>query len=399
MTSVKVKFRPSTNEGQSGRIVYLVSRNHDIHKIITDIRVFPTEWNEREAKLRAASAERVPNIHTYSQQIRLDLERLQKVVAYYDGQYADYTPDDVANEFRRLKQEQSLFGYMERNIARLRQLGHTGTANNYHAALNSIARFRHDEDLSLEAVDHYLMENYEAYLQGEGLTPNSISFYMRILRAVYNRAVNEELTRDNRPFRFVFTGIEKTRKRSIPFKDLKLIRQLELWRTPSLEFARDVFIFLFFCRGMSFIDAAFLKKSDVHDGFISYRRHKTGRLLQIKMEDQIREIVNRHSSDNSPYLLPIIRKPGHNERRQYESALRLTNNALKKIGKIIGLATPLTTYVSRHTWATIAKHKNVPINVISDALGHDSISTTQVYLASIDTSVIDRINHLVIKDL
>lgn len=278
-------------------------------------------------------------------------------------------------------------------------MNHSGTAKNYSAALGSFKRFRNNEDIQMEAIDHILMEDYQAYLASLGVVPNSISFYMRILRAVYNRAVEQELTIDRNPFRTVFTGVEKTRKRAISISDIKRIRDLDLSLKPNLEFARNLFLFLFLCRGMSFIDAAFLKKSDIQSGILTYRRHKTNQVLHIKIIKPIKELVDRYSSNDSPYLLPIITRPHCDERRQYETALRRVNKSLKTIAGMVKLPIPLTTYVSRHAWATIAKSKNIPVNVISDALGHDSIATTQIYLASIDTSTIDRANELIIKDL
>lgn len=400
MTAIKVKFCPSPQkENSPGMIVLLVISHRIVRRITTDYRIFPSEWDEKHSRLLTPYNARATLVRTFAQSLHLDIERLRRIVVKYDRISGDYSPDDIVTEYNRLVRTHYLFVFAEDVIARLRELKHTGTANNYRATLNSIRRFRRDRDIPLEYIDHILMENYQAYLQSERLTPNSISFYMRIFRAIYNRAVNQELTSDNKPFRFVFTGIEKTRKRAIPLKSLKQIKNLDLTTKLHLNFARDIFLFLFFCRGMSFIDAAYLKKTDIHDGTLTYRRHKTGRTLHIKVVSQIREIIERYSIHDSPFLLPIIKQPGNNERQQYESALRRVNNSLKAIGRIIKLPTPLTTYVTRHTWATIAKNKNVPINIISDALGHDSISTTQVYLASIDTSTIDKANYLVIKDL
>lgn len=222
---------------------------------------------------------------------------------------------------------------------------------------------------------------------------------MRILRAVYNRAVEQELIRDRKPFRTVFTGTEKTLKRAISINDIKHIKNLDLSLKPNIEFARDIFLFLFFCRGMSFVDAVFLKKTDIQNEVLTYRRHKTNQVLHIKIIKPIKELIDRYSSKDSPYLLPIIDCSVSDERKQYETALRRINNTLKIIADMVKLPVTLTTYVTRHSWATIAKSKNVPINVISDALGHDSIATTQIYLASIDTSVIDRANEMIIKDL
>lgn len=150
---------------------------------------------------------------------------------------------------------------------------------------------------------------------------------------------------------------------------------------------------------MSFIDAAFLRKTDVRNGVLTYRRHKTNQVLRIKIINPIKELIDRYSDKSSPYLLPIIDCSAADERKQYETALRRINNTLKIIADMVKLPVTLTTYVSRHSWATIAKSKNVPVNVISDALGHESIATTQIYLASIDASVIDRVNELIIKEL
>ena len=338
-------------------------------------------------------------IQLITQRLYWDLKRLNEIIERFDRLHCSYSSNDVVAEFRRTGKENTFFIFMENVIVRLRQLKHTGTANNYHAALGSFKRFLKNEDIPIESVDHLVMEDYQAYLNSIGLAPNSISFYMRILRAVYNRAVGRGLTLNHQPFHTVFTGMEKTRKRAISVSDIRRIRNLDLSPQPSLEFARDMFLFLFFCRGMSFIDAAFLRKTDVQNGVMTYRRRKTGQLLHIKVIPQIRELIDHYSSKDSPYLLPIITRPGSYERRQYETALHRVNKTLKVIAGMIKLPVPLTTYVSRHAWATIAKSKNVPVNVISDALGHESVTTTQIYLASIDTSVIDRANELIVRGL
>lgn len=382
MATVKVKFRPSTVADRPGSIVIIVTHHRIVRQITTGYKVFTHEWDGKHSKpIPADNNERTAIVQSITRKLRSDMERLSAIIERFENQCHNYSSDDVVEEFRRTEKGNTLFIFMEKVIERLQQLNHSGTAKNYSAALGSFKRFRNDEDISM------------------GVVPNSISFYMRILRAVYNRAVDQELTKDRNPFRTVFTGTEKTLKRAISIGDIKRIRDLDLSLKPGLEFARDLFLFLFFCRGMSFIDAAFLKKTDIQNGILTYRRHKTGQVLHIKIIKPIKELIDRYSSNDSSYLLPIVTCPNCEERKQYETALRRTNNSLKLIADMIKLPIPLTTYVSRHAWATIAKSKNVPVNVISDALGHDSITTTQIYLASIDASVIDRVNELIIKDL
>ena len=400
MTTVKVKFRPSTVEGRPGTIVYFVTHRRIVRQITTEYMLFPCEWvKKRSRPVATPTGERTAIIRRIAQMMDRDLERLNGIIEKFDRLRHGYSSEDIITEFQRTGKENTLYIFMESVIERLRQLRHTGTAKNYRAALDSFKRFRDNADVPLEAIDQITMEDYQAYLKSAGLTPNSISFYMRILRAVYNRAVEQDLVKDRTPFRTVFTGTEKTLKRAISISDIKRIKNLDLTFKPNLEFARDIFLFLFFCRGMSFIDAAFLKKTDIQNGVLTYRRHKTNQVLHIKIITPIKELVDRYSSEDSPYLLPVVTHLENNERKQYEAALRRINNALKAIADMIRLPIPLTTYVTRHTWATIAKSKNVPINVISDALGHDSIATTQIYLASIDTAVIDKANELIINDL
>lgn len=296
-------------------------------------------------------------------------------------------------------EEPMLFAFMEENVSRLMRRNQIGTATNYRAALGSFRRFRKGIDLPLSRVDHTLIEDYQAYLKSAGITLNSISFYMRIMRAVYNRAVSAGMVSDVRPFRSVFTGMEKTRKRALRIEEIRRIRALDLSADSDLGFARDIFMFLFFCRGMSFVDAAFLKKSDIREGVIDYSRRKTGQRLWVKIVEQIRDIMERYPAPDSPYQLPIIAAPGSDERRQYETALHRINKSLKIVGEMAGSSIKLTTYVCRHSWATIARNKNVPLGVISDALGHESAVTTQIYLDSIDTVVVDWANDIVLSEL
>ena len=237
---------------------------------------------------------------------------------------------------------------------------------------------------------------YEAYLRNRGLTRNSTSFYMRILRAVYNRAVEKNLTVNKNPFKHVYTGIDKTVKRALPLKTIRKIKNLDLSLQPSLEFVRDMFLFSFYTRGMSFIDMAYLKKKDLSNGILSYRRRKTGQQLFIRWEKCMQEIVEKYDNPQSEYLLPIIKPMNGNERTQYQNAMCMINRKLKIVGNMIGVQLPLTMYTARHSWASVAKNKNVPISVISEGMGHDSELTTQIYLASLDTAVVDKANSMIL---
>lgn len=328
-----------------------------------------------------------------------DLKRLDMIIHQLDNRKAAYTADDIVASFQSNTEGQSLFNFMQSIIARLKQMGKIRTAENYSCTLKSFMQFRGDRDVLLSEIDSDLMQLYEAYLHGKGAVRNTSSFYMRILRAVYNRALEKELMEQRNPFRHVYTGVDKTVKRAVPLSAIKRMKNLDLSLQPNLEFARDMFLFSFYTRGMSFIDMAHLKKKDLQNGFLSYRRRKTGQQLVIKWEKCMQEIVNKfHTWDRNPYLLPILNFPNES-RKQYKYAQSRINVHLKEIANMIGVSIPLSMYVARHSWASIAKSKNIPISVISEGMGHDSELTTQIYLASLDNTIVDNANAQILKCL
>lgn len=292
-----------------------------------------------------------------------------------------------------------LFTFMQMQVERLRLAGKNRTAETYAATLRSFRRFRKGEDVLLEHVSSQLMETYEGYLRASGLTPNSTSFYARILRAVYNRAVEQGLVEDCKPFKRIYTGVDKTVKRALPVKLVKQIKTLDLQQYPSLGFARDMFMMSFYLRGMSFIDMTYLRKCDLKNGCITYRRRKTGQQLIIAWTDEMQDIINRYPYNPTEYLLPIITSDEINDHYAYRNVGYNINHNLKSIAAMMGITLPLTMYVARHSWASAAREMGVPISVISEGMGHDSESTTRIYLASLDTHVVDCANQLILAAL
>jgi len=232
------------------------------------------------------------------------------------------------------------------------------------------------------------------YLKTKGLTKNTRSCYMRALRSIYNQAVKLELTPQQHPFTNVYTGIDKTVKRAADESDIIRLKQLDLSGRKSLELARDLFLFSFYMRGISFIDMANLRKNSVRNGYITYLRSKTKQSVSVRIERCIEVIISRYETqtiDNR--LLPIFTAANMN----YNSLLRIYNKRLKRISDLMGLEQPLSSYVARHTWATIAHRKGIPIEIISECLGHDSENTTRIYIASLGQAVLDKANAEIIK--
>ena len=394
MTSIKIKFRPSSVEGKEGCIYIQIIHNRVVRQLNTDYRIFASEWDEKSETVMA-NGDRTNIVNAIKERLTWDMARLKKVISQLETEQSRYTADDVITGYHKLTKEVSLFSFWHNVIAQLKQLGKIRTSETYTATLNSFMVFREEQDVPLDGISSDMMLLYEAHLKARGVRMNTISFYMRIFRAVYNRAVEKGLTAQNYPFRHVYTGVDKTMKRAIPIKAIKEMKELDLAMNPALDFVRDMFLFSFYTRGMSFVDMAYLKKSDIKNGILTYRRRKTGQELSIKWEKCMAEIIAKYPENKTGFLLPIIKEQG-DERRQYDNALHLVNYRLKELSTMLKLQRPLTMYVARHSWASAAKAKNVPLSVISEGMGHDSEATTQIYLASLETSVVDKANKMIL---
>ena len=402
MTSIKVKFRPSTIDGKEGTIYYQVIKNRVVRQQKTDYHIYANEWNGNSSEVVLPRYDKSRELYLMGimEKIQIDIRHFDKIINTLEHYSATYSTDDVIAEFVANNPENYLFSFMESVIANLKTLGKVRTSETYAATLCSFRRFRENKDVPLDDVDSDMMMAYEAYLKNTGVSPNSSSFYMRNLRAVYNRAVEKDLTSQRFPFKHVYTGVDKTVKRAVPLKVIKKIKEKDFTMNPTFDFARDMFLMSFYTRGMSFVDMAYLRKKDLQNGVLSYRRRKTGQQLFIKWEKCMQEIVDKYDTSQSSYLLPIIKPFSEiDERKQYIYAAHNINRSLKIIGKELGLSVSLTLYVARHAWASIAKSKNVPLSVISEGMGHDSEATTRIYLASLDTMAIDKANSMILKSL
>lgn len=271
------------------------------------------------------------------------------------------------------------------------------TTETYRSAYHKFASFRQQQDIAFEAIDSQLLTAFQSFLRQQNLSMNTISFYMRILRSVYHKAVEQGLTVDRQPFCHVYTGQAKTDKRAIGIEELRKIKALETDNC-RLSFARDLFLFSFYTRGMSFVDIAYLRQGDIRNGILTYKRRKTGQMLNIRWEPAMQEIVDRYRDGHcGNYLLPIINKENGKERNQYRHVQTQVNKHLKTVAEMVGMNTKLTMYCARHSWATIARQLQIPMEVISHGMGHTHERTTEIYLKSIDFQSIDQANRRILN--
>lgn len=241
---------------------------------------------------------------------------------------------------------------------------------------------------------------YNEWLMRRGLRLNTISFYNRVLRALCNAASARGIRVRSGLFEGLYTRVAETRKRAVDVQSLQRIRGLNLLDSPRLALHRDLFLFSFMAQGMAFVDMAFLRREDISDHVLQYRRRKTGRLVSVYLEPAMMEIIRRHQRPDSPYLFPLL--DSMDERiayRQYQSALTRYNLSLKEIAGWTGLKHTLSSYVARHSWASTALQCHVPVSIISEAMGHASERTTRIYLNRLQAPAIMRENRKIIGKL
>ena len=381
MASIKLKFRVSSLPEKEGTLYFQVIHERVVKQIGTSYRIYESEWDEHRSDIvmqSLISPNRLKTIKSVREKIAWEKNRLNKIIEQF-------------------KNKTTVFEYIKIQIEKLKSTGKERTSETYKQMLLSFMKFRNGEDLFFDIIDEALICQYESHMRIFGLCRNTTSFYLRVFRSVYNRAVDDGLTEQSNPFKRVYTGVDKTSKRAISLKEIKKIKDLDLSSTPTLDFARDMFLFSFYMRGMSFIDIAYLKKKNLSNGFVVYNRRKTGQQLVVKWEKQMEAIANKHLNSNNPFLFPIITKEDGTERKQYLNKMMLINRYLKKIAELAKIPIPLTMYVARHSWASIAQSKNVPMQAISLGMGHDNEETTRIYLASIQTNVIDDANNKILN--
>ena len=394
-TSIKVKFIPSKNEDKAGTICLQLICKRKTKLIRTRYRLFPAEWDKQNETVRFDLSDEERQLHLLSIKTSLadDLKRLKALILFLENK-GDYTVDELAGLFARNSFNGYFFSFMDYVVETLKNSNRLKTANNCITARISFERFLCGQDILIDTIDNSLIQKYERHLVSTDIVDNTSACYMRSLRSVYNKAVKQGLATQKNPFSGINTSIGKTVKRAVSEDVIVRIKTMDLSSHKELALARDLFMFSFYIRGISFIDMANLRKSNLKNGYIIYWRSKTRQLLTVKVEACMQDIITNYESQTiDDYLLPVYTTNNRNN----VSQLRNHNKRLKRISQMLVLEKSLSSYVTRHTWATMALYKGVPIEVISESMGHKNETTTRIYLASLNQSIVDNANAEIIK--
>ena len=394
MATIQVKFRPSSIDGKAGTVYYQVIHQRKVRQVSTDVHIRPEQWDSARRQILSSEKDRdvlqnrIDSGAALLRQIVRDLENRRKETG------RTYTAAEVVRRFRAPERNVSVTGFMQEQICFLSACGRIGTAVNYRKALESLRAFPGGGDLRFPEITPAWADLYQDHLRRRGLSKNSVSFHLRILRAVYNKAVRRQYAEPACPFRDACTGIADTRRRAVGEEIIARLLHVEIEEHSPMELARDLFLFSFYTRGMAFVDMAYLRRENIETGMLCYIRRKTGRLLRVRIEACIRDIIDRYAEPGRPWLFPILKSedPAASY-TQYRVALGYYNRLLKRLSRRIGLEHGLSFYTARHSWATMARNRNVPVSVISAGMGHSSERTTQIYLTSLENALIDNANH------
>lgn len=352
-------------------------------------------WDNSKKQVRR-SYKGVQSVQFLNNLLLSELSRAQEIVnrLHYNGELDFLSVKQLKDKIVKKTKYESFFEYGLDKAKELRVAQRFGTARNYEGVLNILKVFNKNRDVKFNELNHDFLKRFEQFhLSKPGNSRNGLASYMRTIKAIYNKGIKDDIIeRDSYPFHKYQIKINPTEKRAINVEYIKKILDLDLKKEHSLFHYRNYFLLSYMTMGMSYIDMAFLRKSDIVDGRIKFQRKKTSKIYDIKVTEQMKVILKFYVSKKkrNDFILPILKRDSLE--LQYKDAqwgLKNYNKGLKKIAELCHIEERLTSYVSRHSFATHALFKNIPLPAISAMLGHSKLSTTQIYLKSLPSNVLD----------
>jgi integrase len=446
-TTTKICFQPARQSSGKGRLAFRIIRDRESRVIKTPYLVSSNEWSETSQKLippEGSLPKRQKELALINGKLKKEMQLIHKTAEQLEAG-GNYTAQDLVNQYRLQLREHLFCEYVLGKVKELKEAKRFGTAHTYLYATISFAKFLKGSDINLDKINPGLMKDFEHYLKAEKKSENTISCYMRSLRAAYNQAIEEKILPAKKsashPFSGVFTGNAKTRKRAINADNILLLKELELEQPapdpspqehlspdPSPQergaaphpcgegrkersslwagaagaaLSRDLFMFSFYTQGMSFSDMANLKKENIRDDFILYNRKKTGQAIAVELENCMKKIIGRYFDPDSDLIFPVLREYAESGEfirwQKTRAALASFNRNLNRLARRTGIGSRLTSYVSRHSWASIASQKGVSIATISKGMGHESEKTTRIYISQLDYSDVAEANKQILS--
>ncbi|MBL7808654.1 MAG: site-specific integrase [Saprospiraceae bacterium] len=402
MASIKISLdkRRAKSNG-TFPLVFRLTENQKSTSISTGISLKEKDWNDATREVRKSH----PNHALLNQKIRQQFASIESRLLNLEITKQTFHREAIVKPVpKSQKTVVDFFEYGQSWVERQKMSGKVGNARAYENTLNRLKTYLGRDYLKFTDINYDFLEDFQANLLNKGVKQNSISFYLRTIRTILNKAIKAKvLGRESYPFQDFSIKHESTAKRAVAKEVIRQIEAIELPIDTPIWHNRNYFLLSFYLIGISFVDLSFLKWSDINDGRVIYKRRKTGKIYNVKLTPKALKILRFYEErpTNTPFILPIIPQSslGNKEKELFytRQGYSICNKYLKKIAELCRIEEKVTTYVSRHSWATIARSLGYSKDLIAEALGHEyGNKVTGIYLDHYSNVVIDELNAKVI---
>lgn len=398
---ISLDTRRSKKDGSYPLIIRL-GHNERTTSIPLGISLRKADWDAKSRVVRKSYIGST-SVTRLNNQIQKKRATAKDIILKLDeaGKLASMSITDIRDRIAHENKSESFTKYAERVIAELEEANRIGTARSYQGVLNILNTFYNNKDIQFKDITYQFLNRLEINHKSKGNEANGLAVYMRTIRAIYNKGIKAGVAdKELYPFHDYKIKTTPTVKRALEWEFIKKIVERKLKPEDSCFNARNYFLASYMMYGMNFTDMAFLQRTNIINGRILYRRKKTSKIFDIKVTESLNVILQYYmeKTPDSDYIFPIIkRESAALQNKDILWARKRYNKKLKVLAELCEIDKTLTSYVSRHSFATQAMLQNVPINAISTMLGHSSLKTTEVYLKGLPSNILDDYNSLILN--
>lgn len=403
--SVRIVLDERNRKRDGFPLIIRIIMNRKNTSIPLGIALEPSEWNEKNQTIRN-TCKRIQNITAENSKINSRKSEAFSILSALDqsGDLIRMTTSEIKKKILNKQNTLSLSEYTKRIIEEMRSTGRLGNAKAYNDFLQWVNNYNGTSDIPLDHITLSWIKKMEQNYLSKGNSINGLGVKLRALRALLNKAIREKLIpKDSYPFDQYRVRKEETAKRALDKEALDKIVTTKV-SNKTLERTRLVFLFSFYMRGASFTDICFLKRKNITNDRIHYKRRKTSKIYNVEITGHLRNLISHFSEGKTSddYILPFLNKDMSTERAYSVSraAIRNYNRDLKKLATHLEINFEyMSTNTIRHSFASLARDSGIDISVVSKMLGHSDIKTTQIYLANISDNAVDKASDLVFGSL
>jgi len=358
------------------------------------------EWNAKTGRFH----KRVPNAEQKNAFLRQQEARAEKIIQDIVLSGKPFSFEKFKTKFNNSNETPTILSFLEQIMGEMEKEEAIGNMMKYRSLRNMLIRFKIG-DAIFHDIDYKFLKKFEHFILSSGCKKSTAHFYMRTMRATVNEAIRRGyMDKELYPFGtqfnqngYSFSHLKgEYNPRPLSLKEIEVLKTFPVTEHPQLAPTFDIFIFLLRARGLNFVDLCNLKVENITGDRLNYIRQKTGKLYTIKISPEMREIINKYKGEI--FLFPIMNKASNKAKAKYyreRKALKIFNDQLGEIGKILGIEKKITSYTARYSYTNILVQNNVAMPIIQQALGHSNIATTQHYILKYSNSEVDAVDALI----